>query len=86
MATILYSLFYGDDLPPIGWKIDGEFVHTFNAFKHDYDWLNHFEKTFPEKAKKMHEYSDNNRWSKKAHIRHWINVSVAWLNKNAEKV
>lgn len=81
-----YTRFYGEQLPATGWKINGKFVHTLNAFKNDENWFKHFCKMFPEKSLAMKEYSQVYGWSHDVHVRHWINGCVQYLIENAESV
>jgi hypothetical protein len=47
------------------------------------NWLSHFEATFPDKAKKMRDYSERQGWSQQAHAWYWPTVILRWLQKQA---
>lgn len=66
-----------------GWDVDGAHVHPPEAYTHIDYWLSHFEATFPQKAAKMHAYSELSGWSPIAHLRYWPSACIGWLNKRA---
>jgi hypothetical protein len=71
--------------PRIGWKIEGVVVsQTFSCRSWD-DWLSHFRFIFPEKAKRMDEYSKKQGWGKSHADRTWYKVILSWLDKNGER-
>lgn len=73
----------GADYPLAGWLYDGKLIHPPEAYTELESWLSHFEATFPDKAKKMHDYSERNGWTQYAHECYWPRVCLSWLQKNA---
>lgn len=67
--------------PRIGWYIDDKLISPPAAYITIRDWLVDFENSFPEKAKKMQEYSQKHGWSEQAHAEYWFPVILLWLQK-----
>lgn len=64
-------------------SVEGAVVLPRYAYTSDEDWLSHFEATFPERAKKMHAYSERHGWGNWAHVLYWTQAALSWLSKNA---
>lgn len=66
---------------PVTRSIGGRLVHPLEAYVGAEYWLAHFERVFPEKAVKMHAFSESRGWTKLAHVRNWVPVCLRWLDK-----
>lgn len=73
----------GADHPLSGWTIGDKLIHPPAAYTEMENWLSHFEATFPDKAKKMRDYSERQGWSQQAHAWYWPTVILRWLQKQA---
>jgi hypothetical protein len=73
----------GADYPLTGWRVGDKLIHPPAAYMEMECWLSHFEATFPDKAKKMHEYSQKKGWSQQAHGWYWPVAILGWLQKTA---
>ena len=71
------------DVQPATRFVEGKLVHPLEAYAGAEYWLEHFESIFPEKAARMHAYSERRGWTKLAHVRNWIPVCLRWLDKQA---
>ena len=65
----------------LGWYIDGKLIHTTFAYTSWEYWLSHFKATFPEKAKRMDNYSKDKGWSTQYADAAWYAVLIGWLDK-----
>ena len=64
-----------------GWRVKGRLVHPVEAYTITENWIRHFESVFPEKAKRMMEYSKSQDWPKPVHYQNWAEPCIEWLNK-----
>lgn len=71
--------------PKTGWMLDGIFVHTRHAYIHASDWFVDFEARFPDKAKRMRNWTEASRFGMASHRAIWLPVIVSYLNKNGER-
>ncbi len=65
-----------------GWQVGKVFVPAIAAYTSGLDWFNDFLWRFPEKEKRMREYSKKQGWTNVVFARYWMPVVVVWLNKN----
>lgn len=72
--------------PRIGWMVDGELIHSPFAYPHDSDWIRQFKNTFPERAKKMDDYSAAQGWHTDIASDNWMDVVLEWIETHGQRV